>query len=167
MRKCATVQMLEHDLPHSFSAPYSFALHCKFYFMDLKEFYAEVGKLLYAVADVDGMITKKERDALHNLIQSRLAQREIHTDEFGTNDAWYTEFEFEIAEEQGMSAEDAFTSFSDFIDENRNKMNHDFKDICLMLADRLAESYHHTNRKEKVLIQKLKETLYSLQPLHQ
>ena len=135
--------------------------------MDLREFYSEVGKLLYAVADVDGMITNKERDALHALIQSRLAQRETHTDEFGTNDAWYTEFEFDVAEEQGLPAEDAFNSFSDFIEENRKKMDHDLKDICLMLADRLADSYHHTNRKEKALIQKLKETLYSLQPIHQ
>jgi uncharacterized tellurite resistance protein B-like protein len=133
--------------------------------MDLKEFYAETGKLLYAVAGADGVITNREREALHNLIQTRLMQRETHTDEFGTNDAWYTEFEFEVAEEQGMSAEDAFNSFSEFIDENKNKLDHDLKDICIILADRLAESYHHTNKKEKNIIQRLKETLYSLQPI--
>ncbi len=135
--------------------------------MDIRDFYAETGKLLYAVAEVDGVITIKEKEALHDLIQTRLTQRETHTDEYGTNDAWYAEFEFEVAEEQGMTTEDAFNSFADFIDENRNKMDHDLKDICVVLADRLAESYHHTNKKEKQLIQKLKELLYSLQPKHQ
>ena len=134
--------------------------------MDLREFYSETGKLLYAVAESDGMITSRERVELHNLIQSRLTQRETHTDEFGTNDAWYTEFEFEVAEEQGMTAEDAFNSFAEFIDENRNKLDKDLKDVCMILADRLADSYHHTNKKEKHIIQRLKETLYSLQPIH-
>jgi uncharacterized tellurite resistance protein B-like protein len=134
--------------------------------MDIREFYAETGKLLYAVAEADGVISNRERTALHNLIQTRLAQREKHTDEFGTNDAWYTEFEFEVAEEQGMSAEDAFNSFAEFIDENKNKLDRDLKEICIILADRLAESYHHTNKREKTIIQKLKEILYSLQPVH-
>ena len=134
--------------------------------MDIREFYSETGKLLYAVAEADGVISKREREALHNLIQSRLAQREKHTDEFGTNDAWYTEFEFEVAEEQGMSPEDAFNSFAEFIDENKNKLDRDLKEICIILADRLAESYHHTNKREKSIIQKLKETLYSLQPVY-
>lgn len=134
--------------------------------MDIREFYAETGKLLYAVAEADGVISNKEREALHNLIQTRLAQREKHTDEFGTNDAWYTEFEFEVAEEQGMSSEDAFNSFAEFIDENKNRLDRDLKEICIILADRLAESYHHTNKKEKSIILKLKETLYSLQPVY-
>ena len=79
---------------------------------------------------------------------------------------WYTEFEFEVAEEQGMTAEDAFNSFAEFIDENRNKLDKDLKDVCMILADKLADSYHHTNKKEKHIIQRLKETLYSLQPIH-
>jgi uncharacterized tellurite resistance protein B-like protein len=155
-----------YDFSHSFYGPYVFALLSNTEIMDLREFYSETGKLLYAVAESDGMITAREREELHNLIQSRLTQRETHTDEFGTNDAWYTEFEFEVAEEQGMTAEDAFNSFAEFIDENRNKLDKDLKDVCMILADRLADSYHHTNKKEKHIIQRLKETLYSLQPTH-
>jgi len=132
--------------------------------MDIREFYAETGKLLYAVAEVDGVITKREKQSLHKLIQNRLAHRETHTDEYGTNDAWYTAFEFEVAEEQGMTSEDAFNSFVDFIQDNRNKLDRDLKDIGFILAERLAESYHQTNKKELELIQKLKEILYSLQP---
>jgi hypothetical protein len=134
--------------------------------MDIKLFYAELGKLLYAIADIDGVITTQERDELHKLIGSRLTQREIHTDEYGTNDAWYTEFEFDVAEEQGMSAEEAFDSFATFMSENAGKLDPHMKDICLLLADRLAGSYHDTNHKEKQMLQKLKEVLYSVKNIH-
>lgn len=130
--------------------------------MDYREFYAELGKLLYAVADADGTISPQERESLNELIRSRLAHREVHTDEYGTNDAWYAMFEFEVAEEQAMSPEEAFQSFSDFLDARRDEVDEDTRALCLTLADRLAESYHHTNRRESELIRKLKEKLFSL-----
>ncbi|MCU0381906.1 MAG: TerB family tellurite resistance protein [Chitinophagaceae bacterium] len=130
--------------------------------MDYREFYAELGKLLYAVADADGTISPQERESLNELIRSRLAHREVHTDEYGTNDAWYAMFEFEVAEEQAMTPEEAFQSFSDFLDARRDEVDEDTRALCLTLADRLAESYHHTNRRESELIRKLKEKLFSL-----
>jgi hypothetical protein len=134
--------------------------------MNIKLFYAELGKLLYAIADIDGVITRQEKDELHNLIASRLTQREIHTDEFGTNDAWYTEFEFDVAEEQGMASDEAFESFASFMAEHRHSLDSHMKDICLLLADKLASSFHHTNHREKLMLQKLKEVLYNVQNVH-
>lgn len=134
--------------------------------MDIKLFYAELGKLLYAIADIDGVITAQERDELHSLIASRLTQREIHTDEFGTNDAWYTEFQFDVAEEQGLSPEEAFDSFATFMSENSKKLDPHVKDICLLLADKLASAFHDTNHKEKQMLQKLKEVLYSVENIN-
>jgi uncharacterized tellurite resistance protein B-like protein len=127
--------------------------------MDIKMFYAELGKLLYAIADIDGVITPPERAAFHELIGSRLTQREIHTDEYGTNDAWYAEFEFDVAEEQGLDPEDAFNSFAEFVEENGRYFDERMREICLLLADRLAGSYHHINQREKQLLQRLKEVL--------
>jgi uncharacterized tellurite resistance protein B-like protein len=133
--------------------------------MDYRIFYAELGKLLYAVADVDGLVSQQEKDNLYQLIRSRLMHKETHTDEFGTNDAWYTAFEFEVADEQIMPAADAFQSFIEYIEENKNKLDQDTRMLCLTLADRLAESYRHSNKKEKQLIQQLKEVLFSLENL--
>ena len=130
--------------------------------MDYKEFYAEIGKLLYAVADTDGVISPQEKESLHQLIQSRLTQRETHTDEYGTNDAWYAEFEFDVAEDQIMSAEDAFLSFIEYVEEHQPDFDTTTRELCFTLAERMAESYRHTNKKEKVLIQKLKEILFSI-----
>jgi len=130
--------------------------------MDIKQFYIAIGKLLYAVADADSVITRQEREELYNLIGSRLTHRESHTDQFGTNDAWYTVFEFEAAEDAGMTANEAFAEFEEFIRENWKIMDKEFRDICMLLADRLAESYHHTNAREKDMIRKLRDVLYTI-----
>jgi hypothetical protein len=133
--------------------------------MDLREFYAEIGKLLYAVADVDGAISKKEKENLHQLIQSRLMQRETHTDEFGTNDAWYAEFEFDVAEDQIMTSEDAFLSFIEYVREHRLGFDAQMRELCITLAERMAACYHHTNRKELALIRQLREALFTDAPI--
>ncbi len=131
--------------------------------MDYRMFYAELGKLLYAVADADGIVSAQEKQHMFELVQTRLMHKETHTDEFGTNDAWYAAFEFEVADEQIMSAADAFLSFTEYIEENKNKLDEDTRQLCLILADRLADSYRHTSKKEKALIQKLREVLFSLE----
>ncbi len=134
--------------------------------MDIRQFYIAVGKLLYAIADADSVITLQEKQELYRLITTRLAHRESHTDEFGTNDAWYTMFEFEAAEEAGMTANEAFNEFSEFIKEHWNIMDIDLKNTCMLLADRLAESYHHTNAREKEMMRRLRDLLYTIQPVN-
>ncbi len=134
--------------------------------MDIRQFYIAMGKLLYAVADADSVITRQERDELYNLITSRLTHREFHTDQFGTNDAWYTVFEFEAAEEAGLTANEAFNEFAEYIQEHWAMMDDDLRNICMLLADRLAESYHHTNAREKDMIRRLRDLLYTIHPLH-
>ena len=52
--------------------------------MDYRVFYSELGKLLYAVADADGVVSKEEKKSLYDLVKTRLAHKEVHTDEFGT-----------------------------------------------------------------------------------
>jgi uncharacterized tellurite resistance protein B-like protein len=131
--------------------------------MDHRDFYTELGKLLYAVADADGVISQAEKDELVDLIRTRMTHKEIHTDEFGTNDAWYAAFEFDVAEEQILSPEDALQSFTDYLMENRNNLDLETREFCLLLADRLAGSFHQINRKEKEMIQKIKEILFDLE----
>jgi uncharacterized tellurite resistance protein B-like protein len=131
--------------------------------MDYRMFYSELGKLLYAVADADGVVSPQERDRLYELIQTRLLHREVHTDEYGTNDAWYAAFGFEVAEDQIMPPADAFASFTEFLRERKDQVDEETRQTCLILADRLAESYHHTNLREKEMIQRLRELLFSME----
>ena len=124
-----------------------------------RDFYAALGQLLYAVADADGIVSRAERDELLELIRSRLMHRETLTDPYGTNDAWYSLFGFDSAEEDIMSAEDAFQSFADFLNSNRDRIDMETREVCLLLSDRLATSYRHTNRKERQMLQRIRETL--------
>jgi uncharacterized tellurite resistance protein B-like protein len=124
-----------------------------------RDFYAALGQLLYAVADADGIISRTERDELLELIRSRLMHRETLTDPYGTNDVWYSLFGFDSAEEEIMSAEDAFQSFADFLDSNRERIDMETREVCLLLSDRLANSYRHTNRKERQMLQRIREIL--------
>ena len=127
--------------------------------MNYKDFYSEFGKLMYAVADVDGVISKKEKKEMMEMVANELVPAEEHKDERGMNDAHYAEIEFDILDEQMSDPESAFESFIEFIEEHHTALDDNMKKICLKVANKLAEAYHGTNKKEKLLIQKLKDHL--------
>src|SRR4051812_964690 len=114
-----------------------------------RQFYSELGKLLYAVADADGIITEKERQTLLKIVRQELLPDENHYDEFGTNAAFYAEFEFDFMEEQIISPDDALDSFINFIEEHRNAINERIKDICIRVTTELATAYYGMSRKEE------------------
>ena len=94
-----------------------------------KEFYAELGKLLYAVADVDKIITQQEKKELQIIVKSELVPFEVLVDEFGTDVAHYSEFEFEFSDEQIYDSDMAFESFIDFINEHHEAINLNMKNL--------------------------------------
>ena len=38
---------------------------------NIKQYYKELGKMVYAVAITDGVINQEERDALHSFVQKK------------------------------------------------------------------------------------------------
>ena len=130
--------------------------------MNTKLLYAELGKLLYAVADVDGVISKREKDALQELVRKELVPAETHKDEFGTDMAYYTEFQFDIAEDSIVDSRTAFESFIDFVEENKAELDENAIWTIHRVATKLAESYYHTNKKEKDLLHLLNQKLETL-----
>lgn len=64
--------------------------------MKKRMFYAQLGKLLYAAANTDGVISHKEKEALEQIVRKELLPEEAQKDEFGTNIAYYTDFEFDF-----------------------------------------------------------------------
>lgn len=131
--------------------------------MNYKDFYAELGKLLYAVADIDGVITQKEKKALYEIVKNKLVPAEMHTDEYNTDAAYYTEMEFDILDEQIADTEAAFNSFIDFVEDHHTAFDERLKLTCLQVAKKLAFAYHGTNKKEKILIKKLTERLNKIE----
>ncbi len=128
--------------------------------MFYSDLYSEIGKMLYAVADIDGMITQAEKAALQDIVKRELVPVEKHVDEFGTDAAYYTEFEFDyLDQEKMMDAETAFNSFIDFVEEHRTALDRNTIKICLHIAEEIANAYHATNQVENVLLEKLKMKL--------
>lgn len=130
--------------------------------MIIKELYSELGKLLYAVADIDGVITSKEKIALQDIVKKELVPLEKEKDGFGTNTAYYSEFEFDFLDEEISDTESVFNSFLDFVEEHRGSFDVNAKQLCLNITNELASAYRKTNKKEKVLIDTLKEKLESI-----
>jgi uncharacterized tellurite resistance protein B-like protein len=127
--------------------------------MYYKEFYSELGKLLYAVADIDGMITHQEKRKLQEIVKKELVPSEKHLDEFGTDAAYYSEIEFDFQDEEIGDAEAAFNSFIDFVEDHHTAFDEKMLKACLHVARELAAAYRGTNRKEKALVDKLKNQL--------
>jgi uncharacterized tellurite resistance protein B-like protein len=127
-----------------------------------KQFYSELGKLLYAVADVDGVISQEEKSALKKLIRKDLVPVETSRDEFGTDAAFYAEFEFDILEEAHASPKAAFNSFISFVENHHSAFDQRLRDATLKVVNELANAYHQGSEKEKELIAVLKSKLDSI-----
>lgn len=117
-----------------------------------KQFYSELGKLLYAIADIDGIISKKEKEKLKELVREKLIPAEKHKDEFGTFAAYYTEFEFDVMEEAIIEPQAAFESFINFIDDHQTAIDKELITVTRKVAETLAEAYYLTSKKEKQLL---------------
>lgn len=124
-----------------------------------KDFYSELGKLLYAVADIDHVITQKEKIKLQEIIKKELVPAEKQLDEYGTNAALYTAIEFDFLDEEIADSESAFSSFIDFVEEHHSAFDQKMKKLCLHIAGELAAAYRGTNKKEKMLLETLKRKL--------
>lgn len=124
-----------------------------------KQFYSELGKLLYAIADVDGMISKKEKEVLKEIVRKELAPKENHRDEFGTDAAFYTEFEFDVMEDAIYEPDAAFESFINYIEDHKTAIDHNMIRATRHVASKLADAFHHTNVKEKKYLQILNKKL--------
>lgn len=122
--------------------------------MTYKDFYSELGKLLYAISDIDGTISKEEKKKLQEIIKNELVAEESHTDAFGTNAAFYSEIEFEFLDENIADAAAAFESFIDFVEYHHTAFDERMKKTSLHVMKELANVYYGTNKKEKQLIQK-------------
>lgn len=130
--------------------------------IDYKHFYAELGKLLYALADVDKVITPKEKQLIYELLRKELVPAEKHRDEFGTDVAYYASFEIDILDDQVADGETALQSFIGFIDTHRTLIDQRMRNTCLLLANQLAAAYYGTNKKEQQLLDTLKKKLQAV-----
>ncbi len=127
--------------------------------MEYKEFYSELGKLLYAVAHSSGQVEEEEVKRLHALVKNYLVPQEKHNDEFGTDAAWYTEIGFDFSTFNDLDAKAAFDSFIDYIHEHHNALDKQMRAVGLMLAEEVANSANGLSAAEGKILKELKDKL--------
>jgi len=125
--------------------------------MEIKDFYINLGRLLYAVAMADGEVQDEEMQELYKLVISELSDETLF-DQDEVN-VFHTEFEFEALMERNVSRSDAFHSFIGFFDENKNSFTPEMKKVALHAVERIAESYDGIVDSEKEIIDNIKERL--------
>lgn len=131
--------------------------------MKYQELYAEVGKLLYAVADIDHKVSIAEKKRLIELIHERLLQHVDKSDEYGTSVAFYPEFQFSFLEAEIADAETAFNDFLDYLEEHHTGIDLAMRTICLELAKEIAEASYGINKEEQALLDELKRRINRLE----
>lgn len=108
--------------------------------MNYKQFYKELGHLLYAVAYSDGKVRKKEVDALREFVLKVLAPFEPSKDSSGMNQAFYTQFVFEDIANKNEPANIVFLSFIEYLKKNAAQMNDYIKTSIVKAVEKVAQA---------------------------
>src|SRR5688572_30275554 len=121
---------------------------------NIKQYYKELGKLVYAVAVADGVIQEEERHKLHQFVAKELAYREATTDSSGMNQAFYVDFEFDRAESEHMQLNGSIRSFTKFVQANREPNDTELIQNSITLLESVALAY--SREKEKSIIESVR-----------
>ena len=114
---------------------------------NIKQYYKELGKLVYAVAVADGAIQAEERDELHQFVLKELADKEQTSDSSGMNQAFYVDFEFDSTEEKHPPINDVIKSYTRFIHTNHETNDGALINNSVKLLETVALAYSKKNEK--------------------
>jgi uncharacterized tellurite resistance protein B-like protein len=124
-----------------------------------KEFYKQMGNLLYGMAAIDGKIAPNELKELRRMVREELVPQEKHNDEFGTDAAYAVEFQFDILEGSSIPSSEAWIEAKDYLKQNSALLPEKDRNLLLSSAERVAEAFHGINKAEDSLLEKLKTWL--------
>ena len=117
---------------------------------NIKQYYKELGKLVYAVAAADGAIQEEEREELHQFVAKELADKESTTDSSGMNQAFYVDFEFDNAAEKHLHADEVIKSFASFVHSNYEPKDDSLMKNSIKLLEAIALAYSKKNEKNVI-----------------
>ena len=121
---------------------------------NIKQYYKELGKLVYAVAAADGSIQTEERDKLHQFVLKELAENERTNDSSGMNQAFYVDFEFDMAAEKHLGVNEVIKSYARFLHTNYEPSDWALMANSVKLLEVVALAY--SKQKEKEIISMIK-----------
>ena len=126
----------------------NFGVHQLHSIMEAQLFYKELGRLLYAIAAADERVRPAEVETLKRIVKDELVPLEDSTDHFGTDQAFITEFEFDVLAERDATAEEAFDSFIAYMARHHNDLPEGRRQVIFRAADAVAKSFHGVGKKE-------------------
>jgi len=124
---------------------------------NIKQYYKELGKIVYAVAITDGVITPAEREILHHFVVKNLANYELGIDSSGMNKAFYVDFEFEDSAEKHLDTATAIKTYVAFVHANYENGDEPLVQHSLDLLGKVAEAY--SREKERDLVKDIKQEI--------
>lgn len=127
--------------------------------MEPQLFYKELGRLLYAIAASDGKVSAKEVATLKRIVSEELVPQEASLDHFGTDQAYITEFEFDVLAERNASVQGAFDSFITYMSRHKHDLGPERKASIYRAADAVANAFHGVNKAELPLLIELRKHL--------
>ena len=130
--------------------------------LNYKQFYKELGQLLYAIAYSDGKVNREEVDELREFVLNELAPFEPESDSSGMNLAFYTQFEFEDIAEKQAPASIVFWSFMQYLKSNASLINEQLKTSIVDAVEKVAQSYNKTSKQEQDMINLLNQEIANL-----
>lgn len=131
---------------------------------NIKQYYKELGKLVYALAISDGSIQQEEQIQLHNFVANELASHEIEVDSSGMNKAFYVDFEFEKSVEAHLDRTQAIISYRKFVERNYEKGDDVLIKRALTLLEKVNQAY--SKQKEKNILEIVREQIDELNKIH-
>ncbi|MBL7930550.1 MAG: hypothetical protein JNL60_01525 [Bacteroidia bacterium] len=130
---------------------------------NVKQYYKELGRLLYAIAIADGAVQAEEADELHSFVMKELAHYEKTYDSSGMNQAFYVDFEFEENVKSHGPLDNAVAVFKSFIEHNAEKGDQALIERSISLMETVAYAYSKKN--EKNILEQVKSVTRHLADL--
>jgi len=127
---------------------------------NIKQFYKELGKLVYALAIADGIVQEEEKIQLHSFVAKELAGYETEYDTSGMNKAFYVDFEFEKSLEEHLDRTKAIISYRQFIERNYEEGDEPLLNRAFILLEKVNEAY--TKQREKNILDLVQQQLIEL-----
>jgi len=124
---------------------------------NLKQYYKELGKLVYAVAIADGIIQPEELENLHTTVMKELVSKEPSSDSSGMNQAFYIDFEFEKSMDERLDMDETVKVFNHFINNNVEPNDEELIKRSLQLLKNVSDAC--TDKKEKLIITRVEREL--------
>ncbi len=125
-----------------------------------RQFYIELGKLLYSISKSDGIIQEKEKDVIDRIIHKAIEKHKIT---FNSNvqdkEMLLTKLSFNTSERNELTVSEAYQSFINFMKKNSSHVNENQKEFAKELIQKVATASRGISRQEAGSIEELLNVL--------